>query len=33
LILDVKELVDKNVAFISISDNLDFSTAAGRLHF
>ena len=33
LILDVKELVDKNIAFISISDNLDFSTAAGRLHF
>ena len=33
LILDVKELVEKNIAFISISDNLDFSTAAGRLHF
>ena len=33
LILDVKELVDKGVAFISISDNLDFSTASGKLHF
>jgi putative DNA-invertase from lambdoid prophage Rac len=33
LILDIKELVDKNIAFISISDNLDFSTAEGRLHF
>lgn len=33
LILEVKELLDKGVAFISISDNLDFSTAAGKLHF
>jgi DNA invertase Pin-like site-specific DNA recombinase len=33
LILEVKELLDKNVAFISISDNLDFSTASGKLHF
>ena len=33
LILEVKELVDKGVAFISISDNLDFSTASGKLHF
>lgn len=33
LILDVKELLDKGVGFISISDNLDFSTAAGKLHF
>ncbi len=33
LILDTKELLDKNVGFISISDNLDFSTAAGKLHF
>jgi DNA invertase Pin-like site-specific DNA recombinase len=33
LILDTKELLDKNIGFISISDNLDFSTAAGKLHF
>lgn len=33
LILEVKELLDKGVSFISISDNLDFSTAAGKLHF
>lgn len=33
LILEVKELVEKGVAFISISDNLDFSTASGKLHF
>ena len=33
LILDTKELVDKNIAFISISDNLDFGTASGKLHF
>lgn len=33
LILEIKELVDKNITFISVSDNLDFSTATGRLHF
>jgi putative DNA-invertase from lambdoid prophage Rac len=33
LILEVKELLDIGVAFISISDNLDFSTASGKLHF
>jgi len=33
LILEIKELLDKGVAFISISENLDFSTAAGKLHF
>jgi DNA invertase Pin-like site-specific DNA recombinase len=33
LILDTKELLDKGVGFISISDNLDFGTAAGKLHF
>jgi len=33
LIMDTKELLDKGVGFISISDNLDFSTAAGKLHF
>jgi putative DNA-invertase from lambdoid prophage Rac len=33
LILDTKELIDKGIGFISISDNLDFGTAAGKLHF
>jgi DNA invertase Pin-like site-specific DNA recombinase len=33
LILDTKELLDKGVGFISISDNLDFSSASGKLHF
>ena len=33
LVLEVKELVEKGVAFISLSDNLDFGTAAGKLHF
>ena len=33
LILDTKELIDKGVGFISVSDNLDFSTASGKLHF
>jgi putative DNA-invertase from lambdoid prophage Rac len=33
LILDVQELLDKGVGFISVSDNLDFTTASGKLHF
>lgn len=33
LILDTKEILDKGIGFISLSDNLDFSTAAGKLHF
>ena len=33
LILDTKELIDKGIGFISISDNLDFGTASGKLHF
>ena len=33
LILEVKELIDKEIEFISISDNLSFSTSAGRLQF
>lgn len=33
LILEIKELVDKGIAFISVSDSLDFSSATGRLHF
>lgn len=33
LILEIQELVDKGIGFISISDNLDFSSSVGRLHF
>ncbi|WP_303920872.1 recombinase family protein [Draconibacterium sediminis] len=33
LILDCTELVSKGIGFISLSDNLDFSTAAGQLQF
>lgn len=33
LILDISELISKKKLFISISDNLDFSTATGKLHF
>lgn len=33
LILDVSELVKKGIGFISISENLDFTTASGKLHF
>jgi DNA invertase Pin-like site-specific DNA recombinase len=33
LIFDTKQILDKGVGFISISDNLDFGTAAGKLHF
>ena len=33
LIIEIKELTDKGVDFISISDNLDFTTASGKLHF
>ncbi len=33
LIMDVAELVKKGIGFISISDNLDFTTASGKLHF
>ena len=33
LILETKELIDKGIAFISLSENLDFSTATGKLHF
>jgi len=31
--LDTKSLLDKGIGFISISDNLDFGTASGKLHF
>ena len=33
LILNVKELIDKKIGFISVSDSLDFTTASGMLHF
>ena len=33
LILDTKELLDKGIGFLSLSDNLDFTTATGKLHF
>ena len=33
LILEIQELIDKGVGFISVSDNLDFSSSMGRLHF
>lgn len=33
LLIEVKELVDKGVEFHSISESLDFSSAAGKLQF
>jgi putative DNA-invertase from lambdoid prophage Rac len=33
LILEVKELIDKGLSFISVTDNLNFDTAAGKLQF
>lgn len=33
LLLEIKELHDKGIAFISLSDNIDFSTATGKLQF
>ena len=33
LILEVKELIEKGIQFYSLSDNLDFSTPSGKLHF
>jgi len=33
LILEVNELIKKGIAFYSYSENLDFSTATGKLHF
>ena len=33
LIFDTKEILDKGIGFISLSDNLDFTTASGKLHF
>jgi len=33
LIIEIEEFLKKDIKFISFSDNLDFSTAAGKLHF
>ncbi len=33
LILDTSELLNRGIGFISISDNIDFTTAVGKLHF
>jgi DNA invertase Pin-like site-specific DNA recombinase len=33
LVLEIDEFLKKGIKFISYSDNLDFSTAAGKLHF
>lgn len=33
LIMDVSELVKKGIGFISLSDNIDFGSASGKLHF
>jgi putative DNA-invertase from lambdoid prophage Rac len=33
LILEIQELTQKGIRFVSISDNLDFSTSSGRFHF
>lgn len=33
LILEISELLNKGIKFVSFSDNLDFSTATGKLHF
>jgi putative DNA-invertase from lambdoid prophage Rac len=33
LILEIQELTDKGIGFISLTDNLDFSSSSGRLHF
>jgi putative DNA-invertase from lambdoid prophage Rac len=33
LLLEIQELIDKGIGFISVSDNLDFTSSVGRLHF
>ena len=33
LLLEIDELIKKGISFISLSENLDFSTATGKLHF
>ena len=32
LILEVQELIDKKIGFLSVSDNLDFNSSMGKLH-
>lgn len=33
LILEINELINKGIAFYSYSENIDFTTATGKLHF
>ncbi len=33
LLIEIQELINRGIEFHSISENLDFSTATGRLHF
>jgi putative DNA-invertase from lambdoid prophage Rac len=33
LLLEIDELIKKDISFISVNDNLDFSTPTGRLNF
>jgi DNA invertase Pin-like site-specific DNA recombinase len=33
LILDITELINRGIGFISLTENLDFTTASGKLHF
>jgi putative DNA-invertase from lambdoid prophage Rac len=33
LVLEIDEFLKKGIKFISYSDNLEFSTASGKLHF
>ncbi len=33
LLLEIKELTDKGITFISLTDNIDLSTASGKLQF
>jgi len=33
LVIDVQELIDKGLVFISLRDNIDLSTATGKLQF
>ena len=33
LILELKEFTEKGISFVSLTENLDFSTATGKLHF
>ncbi len=33
LILEINELINKDIAFYSYTENIDFTTATGKLHF